>query len=329
MSLRGRLLQLLADGRFYSGASLGQSLGVSRSAVWKHIRFLQARQVEIHAVRGRGYRLARPLELLSRQAIVQAMDHISAARLARLDVLTEVDSSNRFLLARARHGAVSGDACLAEYQSAGRGRQGRSWVSPFAANIYLSLLWRFPCGAEGLGGLGLAVGVSVLRAIRALGVPDARLKWPNDLVYKDRKLAGLLLEMSSDASGGCHVVIGVGLNVRMPAPASGAIDQPWIDLEQVLGCSLAQSLSRNRVAAGLLQQLLHDITHFQSDGLKSFIDDWRHFDNLSDRPVSLSTPAGEIHGIARGIDDHGALRIESDGRIQRYLAGDVSVRLSA
>lgn len=331
MAVRGQLLQLLADGHFYSGASLGRTLGISRSAIWKHIRVLRARQIDIHAVPGRGYRLVRPLELLSRPAIIEMMGLESAARLTRLDILTEVDSTNRYLLSRARHGGVAGDACLAEYQSAGRGRQGRHWVSPFAANIYLSLLWRFPCGAEGLGGLGLAVGVSVLRAIQALGAKQLRLKWPNDLVYQDKKLAGVLIEMSSDASGGCYVVIGIGLNVRMPRMAAESVDQAWTDLEYVLKSNVQyqpQSLSRNRVAASILQHLLVDIAQFQLQGLRPFLDDWHRFDNLLDRSVTLASAEGLVRGVARGIDAQGALRIEHQGRIQRYLAGDVSVRVN-
>jgi len=324
MSLRGQLLQLLADGRFYSGDELGRTLGISRSAVWKHIQFLQARQLDIYAVRGRGYRLAQPLDLLSRQLIIKNMDHEAVARLARLDVLTEVDSTNAFLMARARNGGVSGEVCVAEYQSAGRGRLGRAWVSPFARNVYLSLLWQFPCGAEALGGLGLAIGVSILRAIQALGGQAVRLKWPNDLVCEDRKLAGVLLEMNMDGTGGCNVVIGVGLNVRMPAPASGLIDQPWTDLEQVLG----RPLSRNQVVAGLLQHMLHDVAQFQAHGLQPFMDDWRRYDNLLGRPVSLSTLGESVSGIACGIDEQGALLLGHNGRTQRYLAGDVSVRVS-
>jgi len=323
-SLRGQLLQLLADGRFHSGARLGHVLGISRSAVWKHVHFLQQRQVDIHAVRGRGYRLAQPVELLSRSIIIKNMSAEASASLAQLYLLTEVDSTNRFLLARARDGGVSGEACLAEYQSAGLGRQGRSWVSPFAGNIYLSLLWHFTCGAESLGSLGLAVGVSLLRAVRSLGATRVHLKWPNDLVYEDKKLAGILLEMSSDSRGGHFIVIGAGVNVRMPASACGEIDQPWTDLEQVLG----SSLSRNRVAAVVLQQLVTDVAHFQSDGLRPFVDEWRRFDNLLDRPVALSVPGGTVNGVARGIDEYGALRIDHDGRIRRYLAGDVTVRVS-
>ena len=323
-SPRNQLLQLLADGRFHSGASLGQTLGISRSAVWKHVHFLQQRQVDIHAVRGRGYRLAQPLELLSRSSITEQMNAEASAGLARLHLLTEVDSTNRYLLSRACHGGVSGEACLAEYQSAGHGRQGRSWVSPFAGNIYLSLLWHFNCGAEGLGSLGLAVGVSLLRAVRSLGATQVRLKWPNDLVSDDKKLAGILLEMNSDNRGGHFIVIGVGVNVRMPASVSGVIDQAWTDLEQVLG----GPLSRNRVAAVVLQQLVTDVALFQSDGLYPFIDEWRRFDNLLDRPVALSVSRGTINGVARGIDESGALRVDHDGRIQRYLAGDVTVRVS-
>ena len=223
-------MQLMADGRFHSGSSLGRDLGVSRNAVWKHIRFLQHHQVDIHAVRGRGYRLASVLELLATNTIMAHVDKAALPLLGRMDILPEVDSTNRYLMARIGHGAATGDICLAEYQSAGRGRQGRPWVSPFAANIYMSLLWHFPVGIEGLAGLGLAVGASVLDACHRLGAEAVRLKWPNDLVCRGSKLAGILLELRSAADGGCFVVIGIGMNVRMPDQNIAQIDQSWTDL---------------------------------------------------------------------------------------------------
>lgn len=312
----------MADGRFHSGASLGRELGVSRNAVWKHIRFLQQHQVDIHAVHGRGYRLAGVLELLSADAIRTHMDESALPLAGRMDILAEVDSTNRYLITQIGHGATRGDICLAEYQSAGRGRQGRVWVSPFAANIYMSLLWHFPVGVEGLAGLSMAVGASVLDACHQLGAEMVRLKWPNDLVFRDSKLAGILLELRSAADGGCHVVIGVGMNVRMPARDMAQVEQSWTDLEQVM----SRRLSRNEVAASILTQLLKGLERFQCQGVSAFIEHWRRYDDLLDRPVILRTPAAVIDGIARGVDDYGALRVEHDGRLSKYLVGDVSVR---
>jgi len=251
------------------------------------------------------------------------MDKSVLSLLGRMDILAEVDSTNRYLMAQVGHGATSGDTCLAEYQSAGRGRQGRVWVSPFAANIYLSLLWHFPVGVEGLAGLSLAVGASVLDACHDLGADAVRLKWPNDLVCRDGKLAGILLELRSSADGGCDVVIGIGMNVRMPARTMAEIDQSWTDLEQLL----ARRLSRNEVAASILTQVLKGLERLQCHGAAAFLERWRRNDDLLDRPVKVRTPAVVIDGIARGIDDYGALRVEHDGRINKYLVGDVSVRV--
>jgi len=315
----------MADGRFHSGSSLGRDLGVSRNAVWKHIRFLQHHQVDIHAVRGRGYRLAGALELLSVNAITAHVDNSVRPCLGRIEVLSEVDSTNRYLMARIGQGAASGDICLAEYQSAGRGRQGRHWVSPFAANIYMSVLWHFPVGVEGLAGLGLAVGASVLDACHSLGAEAVRLKWPNDLVCRGEKLAGILLELRSAADGGCYVVIGIGMNVRMPARNMAEIEQSWTDLERIL----SRRLSRNEVAATILTQVMLGLQRFQYEGASLFLERWRRHDDLLDRPVRLHTPGAVIDGIARGIDDYGALCVEHDGRISKYLTGDVSVRVQA
>jgi BirA family biotin operon repressor/biotin-[acetyl-CoA-carboxylase] ligase len=245
------------------------------------------------------------------------------SRIGRLDILPEIDSTNRYLMTRIADGAIAGDVCLAEYQSAGRGRQGRRWLSPFAANIYLSLLWHFPAAVEGLAGLGLAVGVAVLEACHGLGATAVRLKWPNDLVWQGRKLAGVLLELRSSPEGGCHVVIGVGLNVRMPGHDTMTIDQPWTDLEQVL----SRSISRNRVAAAVLTELVAGLERFRYDGVAPFLARWRDVDDLLDRPISLHASGMMVEGIARGIDDYGALRVEHNGRVNSYLVGDVSVRV--
>ncbi|MDX1654152.1 MAG: biotin--[acetyl-CoA-carboxylase] ligase, partial [Candidatus Competibacteraceae bacterium] len=238
-----RLLEVLGDGRFHSGEELARALGVSRAAVWKHLNSLGRRGLEVHAVRGRGYRLPNPLELLDPEGIRAQLSPSVQGRLAQLEVFDQIDSTNSYLLTRAKAGAPGGSVCLAERQSAGRGRRGRQWISPFAANLYLSVLWRYPDGPALLSGLSLAVGVAMARALEGVGVVGVGLKWPNDLLWRDQKLGGILLEFGGESSGPCQVVTGVGLNVTMPKEPALDIDQPWPDLTTVLGLGL----SRNRL----------------------------------------------------------------------------------
>ncbi len=322
MPTRTALLRLLCDGRFHSGAELGAALGIGRSAVWKHVRALAGRGIEIHAVRGRGYRLAVPLELLDGPRILAALPPVWRGRLAGLEILQETDSTNRVLLARGE--AVPAPcACLAEYQSAGRGRRGRTWVSPYGRNIYLSLLWRFAEAPAALSALGLVAGVAVLRAVTALGLGDAGLKWPNDVLWGGAKLAGVLVELSGEMNGACRAVIGVGLNLAMPRAAAQGIDQPWVDLASAMG----RPVSRNACSALLLARLLECLELFQDRGFAPFAGEWHRHDVLRDRPVALFQGGRCLHGTARGVDEQGALIVERDGKRCRYFSGDVSLRL--
>lgn len=324
MSLRYDALQLLADGGFHSGAELGSLLGVSRTAVWKHIRALSALGLDVYAVPGKGYRLAQPLELLDAPAIRAAVAADVRPLLGNLELHTRLDSTNSHLVRQAGTGLASGHACLAEYQDAGRGRRGRPWVSPFAANIYLSLLWRFTLDPAQLSGLGLAVGVGIVRALRDAGVDGLTLKWPNDILCQGRKLAGTLLEMSGESFGACTVVVGVGLNCRMPAHAAAHIDQAWIDVEQVVG----RPVSRNALAGVLLAQLLRVLHSFQQHGLAPFLAEWRQHDATRGKPVSLHLPNETIVGTAAGVDANGALLLSRNGATERYLSGEISLRLA-
>jgi len=324
MQLRGQLLHHLADGEFHSGAALGEALGVSRMAVWKHLRTLRALGVSCESVRGKGYRLTRPCELLSRERILAGLAVQARDRLDTLELLLETPSTNTHLRDRALQGAASGTVCLAEMQTAGRGRHGRAWVSPFASNLYLSLLWRTPLGAAGLGGLSLAVGVGVLRALQQHGVADVGLKWPNDLLAGDAKLAGILLDVVGESTGQCAVIIGAGVNLRMPAEAGRGIDQPWTDLATQLG---GAPPSRNRLAADLVTHLFAVLEIFEQEGLQSFRDEWTHHDVLAGCPVRLVLPHGQVQGVARGIDSDGALLLETgDVALQRFAAGEISLR---
>ncbi len=319
MSRERQLLESLADGAFRSGEALAATLGVSRAAVWKLVRGLAARGLEVHAVRGRGYRLAAPLELLDADAIRAA----AGALPGPLELFDTIDSTNTYLLGRAKLGAPTGSACLAETQRAGRGRLGRTWVSPYGASLYLSLLWRFAFAPAQLAGLSLAVGVAAARALEAEGVAGIGLKWPNDVQCDGRKLAGVLLEFGGESSGPCFAVIGVGVNVAMPPGA--AIDQPWVDCASIVGRG---RVSRNRLAGRLIAELVRGCESFAAGGLEAFSADWQRLDRVAGRPVRLAWLGGAVEGIARGIDRSGALELETAAGVRAFAIGEVSLRLA-
>jgi len=323
MDTQQQVLACLADGRFHSGEALAGRLGLSRAAIWKATRGLAAAGVEIHAVRGRGYRLAAVHEPLDAERIQAELGSEAAAWLARLEILHEVDSTNQYLLARAMDGGGPGWVCLAESQRQGRGRRGRHWHSPPGRNIYLSLLWRYPEGPEVLAGLSLAVGVVIARMLREAGVDDLALKWPNDLLCRGRKLGGVLLESAGESGGDCHVVVGIGLNVGMPVGGTEAIDQPWSDLVSELG---SDTPPRNCLAGRLLDRLLPLLASYPEGGLEPYLDEWQGLDALVGQEVRLQLGSREVCGRHRGVDRDGALLLEHDGEVRRYHGGEVSLR---
>jgi BirA family biotin operon repressor/biotin-[acetyl-CoA-carboxylase] ligase len=326
MSLRRRLLTLLSDGDHHSGEVLGAALGVSRMAVWKHIKALHELGIDISVQRGKGYRLPATLELLERERILAAIASPSAKAISDIHVHLEVDSTNNWLREVALNGAASGTVCVAEMQSAGRGRRGRTWVSPFAASLYLSLLWRANCGAAALGGLSLVTGIAILRALQSLGIEGAGLKWPNDVLAGRDKLAGVLIDVVGESNGPCALIVGVGINMNMPGEAAHAIDQSWTDLRRLDGDTV---LSRNELAGRVLTELIPVIELFEREGLQPFLDDWRRYDLVSGQRVDLLLPNERISGTACGIDDGGALLVNTrDGR-RRFLSGDVSLRVAS
>ena len=306
MPLRRRLLNLMSDGEFHSGEALGAALGVSRMAVWKHLKVLRDMGVDFTVLRGKGYRLPTSLELLERERILAARMTVSGIN--GIEVFLEVDSTNNWLREQALNGAPSGTVCVSEMQSAGRGRRGRSWVSPFAANLYLSLLWRSANGAAALGGLSLVTGIAVLRALHSFGIEDAGLKWPNDILAADAKLAGILIDVLGESNGPCAVIVGIGVNVSMPRDEAAAIDQYWTDLQQLTGDT---PVSRNDLAARLLDEVMPAIAAFEAAGLQPFLDEWRRYDLVSGREVDLLLPNERITGTACGIDGGGALLVET------------------
>lgn len=318
------LLELLSDGHFHSGTELGEKLGISRTAIWKHIKVLEMDYaLDVQAVQGKGYRLAKAIDLLDEQAILREVTPAAQTLLTYLQLKPVVDSTSHFLMQQELEGYGTAQVVLAEMQTAGRGRRGRTWVSPFAQNMYLSLLWGFENASVNLSGLSLAVGVAVEKALTNMGIEDVKLKWPNDIYWQGRKLGGILLELKGEAGGPCAVVVGIGINVDMSQQAANDIDQAWIDLNSITG----QSTSRNQLAAQLLSELLPAMQLYAQQGLQPFIARWQQNDMLKDKPVSLLLPRQQRTGIARGIDEQGALLFESDGVVETIYAGEVSLRL--
>lgn len=296
-------------------------MGISRAAVWKQIQCLKPLGLEVHAVSGRGYRLAKPLQLFDETLIRKQLDPQSSELLARLEIHHQLDSSNTYLMQQALGGAPGSFACLTESQQAGRGRRGRDWFSPFGSNIYLSLLWRFQDGASRLGGLSLAIAVAVMRVLESIGLEKAGLKWPNDILVGEQKLAGILVEVAGESNGPCHAVIGIGVNFDMPEPAAEAISQAWTDLRRS-----GVEADRNAVAGNLLNELLIAIPQYQKWGLDAFRDEWQRWDLTSGKLVQISHGDESLYGVARGIDERGLLLLQDENGLHRYASGEVSLR---
>lgn len=323
--LVARLFAKLADGRFHSGEDLAAALAVSRSAVWKASRALRELGATVHAVRNRGYRLpvvAEPLDGRKIQALLGEGVH---ERIRRLDTVWTVGSTNTLLLERANPPVGSSEALLAEYQTAGRGRRGRNWVAPPGGSICLSLSWMFREVPRDLGALGLVVGVCALRALSRVGVGQARLKWPNDLLVDDRKLGGILIELRAESAGPACVVIGIGLNVALGAPLLEKIAAMGLAPIDLATAGLKEP-SRNAVAAGLISSFVRGLLEFERDGLKPFVQQWMEADALRGRPVTVMAGEAFTKGVARGIDLDGALLVETPRGLVRFISGDVSVR---
>ncbi|HVW69377.1 MAG TPA: biotin--[acetyl-CoA-carboxylase] ligase, partial [Steroidobacteraceae bacterium] len=252
-----------------------------------------------------------------------------SVRLTRLEVVWAVGSTNTELLSRVNPPNGSSEALLAEYQTAGRGRRGRAWLAPPGGAICLSFSWTFKEVPADLGALGLVIGVCELRALRSLGIANAKLKWPNDVLVDDRKLSGVLIELRAESAGPACVVVGIGLNVALGAPLLEKIAETGIAATDLVTAGLEHP-ARNAVAAAILDSCLRGLAEFERAGLLPFLDEWRDADALRGRMIDVKGAAGDIErGLARGVDLHGALLVEvADGGLKKFVSGDVSVRVS-
>jgi BirA family transcriptional regulator, biotin operon repressor / biotin---[acetyl-CoA-carboxylase] ligase len=319
------LLPLLANGEFHSGQDLAQMLGVSRTAVWKQLNNLEELGLQIESVKGRGYRIPGGIDLIDAERVRTGLRPETSALMQELDVREVIDSTNMEAQRRIELGGAAGYVCTAEQQTSGRGRRGRTWVSPFARNLYLSLVWEFTQGAAALEGMSLAVGVGVARALETCGIEGVQLKWPNDLLYQNAKLGGVLLEMLGDASGTCQVVVGVGLNVDMPADTARGIDQAWTDLAAISGDE--PTPGRNALLAALLNELLPLLAGFQGSGFGVWQQAWLERDAHAGKSVILHVGEDTMAGTARGVDERGALLLETTVGVKAIYGGEISLRV--
>lgn len=309
-----KLVDILSDGEFHSGEQLGETLGMSRAAINKHIQTLKSWGLDVYTVTGKGYSLSAPIQLLDEQAI------LSQVTQGNVSVIPVIDSTNQYLLER-MHEMESGAACIAEYQQAGRGRRGRQWFSPFGANLYMSMYWRLDQGPAAAMGLSLVIGIIMAETLRSLGADDVRVKWPNDIYLNDRKLAGILVELTGKTGDAAQIVIGAGINLAMRTADASQINQGWINLQEA-----GVTVNRNELAARLINSLREALPLFEQEGLTPFVARWAALDNFINRPVKLLIGEREVHGIARGVDSQGGLLLEQDGEIKAWVGGEISLR---
>lgn len=308
------LLKLLKDGRFHSGQALGAALGISRSAVWKQLQRLEADlNLSIHKVRGRGYQLAAPLELLERDQLADSPYPVF--------IHESLDSTNAEALREISGGVQAPFVILAEQQSAGRGRRGRKWISPFAENIYYSLVLRIDGGMRQLEGLSLIVGLAVLSSLREFGSRDAGLKWPNDVLVGNKKIAGILLELVGDPADVCHVVIGIGINVNMMVASD--VDQSWTSVRLEAG----QTINRNELIVALGRNLQGYLIRHEAEGFAAIQAEWESNHLWQGREVTLIAGAHTVDGVVTGVDQQGALRLNVAGQEKVFSGGELSLRL--
>ena len=322
MENRLALLHLIADGSNHSGVTLARTLGVSRTAVWKHLNSLARYDLDIVHVRGKGYRLSRAIELFDKEKILGALPQPAGAAVKELTILLETESTNRYLMNMLTAGGIHGKIVLSEFQTSGRGRRGRSWISPLGSGICVSLGWRFELQPASLTALSLAAGVAVIEALKRFDIEDIGLKWPNDIVCGGAKLGGILIETRGESAGAIDVVVGIGINVDVPDHITAAIDQPVTDLAR----AAATPISRNAVTAALISEIVTMFRQFAVSGFSGFIESWREYDTVTGQEARLILPNQILVGRVEGIDQHGMLAMRIAGETRTFSSGDLSLR---
>lgn len=313
-----KLASLLSDCQFHDGETLGERVGLTRAAIWKMIHKLTDYGIAITSVKGKGYVVNEPLILLDKKTIQAALEPTLAKQID-LTVLESVNSTTTHL--RHHFNLAKKSFCISECQTAGIGRLGRTWSSPFGLNLYFSYRHHFHCDIADLSGLSLATSIAVLKTLEKFGL-DCKIKWPNDIYCEDKKMAGNLIELIAESNGSCHAIISAGINVNMTHNAD-KINQPWTSMR----LQTAVLYDRNAIAAELIQQLITTLDHFSTQGLAFFKKTYDQYDYLYQRPVIIQQYQSTLEGKAMGIDDAGRLLLQTaQGVITPISAGDASIK---
>ena len=325
-AVREHIINVLASGEFTSGQEMAKELGISRTAISAHVKTLVTMGLDIFSVTGKGYKLSQPLLLLNKQKIQKQIAELTKdnkySLTPEIDVHSLIDSTNDYLMRRLPNQLSQGQVCLAEYQSAGRGRRGRQWVSPFGSQIYLSMYWYLDEGLSAAMGLSLVSALAVSDAVFAVTGIQVQLKWPNDVYIAGVKLAGILIDLEGQPLEPSHSVIGIGLNLDMPAEAANKIDQRWTDLQS----HSETKIDRNMLSAQLISCLCSRLEQHKNEGLITMLDEWHAHDVYLNKHVKLHTGERVTTGVCRGINNQGALLLEIDGQVKPIYGGEVSLR---
>ena len=320
------LLRQLSDGAFHSGEDLAAQVGLTRARVSQVLKDAESAGLALERIKGRGYRLLETPDFLDAKAVRAALSERDGGPRLTVEVVDQLDSTSSELLRRAQKRDIHGVALAAEWQTAGRGRRGRTWTAIAGGSLTFSLGWGFEQGAGFLAGLSLAVGVAVARALEAEGFRGIALKWPNDIIHRHLKVGGILIEVNGDALGPSTTVVGVGLNVRLPAIARKDIAVPVTDLASIGGRG-AKEIDRNHLLATLIAELAAVLDRYAKEGFAPFAAEWQHRHAYQGKPVSLLLPDGAIvAGKVAGVDASGALVLADGPRRARFLSGEISLR---
>lgn len=322
LNIDDALIERLADGQFHSGQDLANSLGVSRTAINKHIAKLDALQLDVFRVHGKGYKLAKPLQILNYQKLKDSV-HAADIPLYLKRITSSTHDDLKHLLNDSPAKTLSAGTCiLAEMQTNGRGRRGRTWLSPFASNLYVSMYWPLNEGLNSALGLSVLVGIRLAESIRQAGIEGVSVKWPNDVYIQGEKVAGVLVELEGQPTGEAHALIGIGLNLSMPERFKQSIGQPFTDIQ----AHLHTPLDRHKWAATLVNDLRSILAEFTRHGLEPYVATWRSLDHFYGKPIRVLLGQHEQQGIGQGIDSHGALLVEQENGLKRYFGGEISIR---
>lgn len=327
MSVQRKLLQQLSDGELHSGSELAANLGITRSAIWKHIKQLESLDIRVEGQAGQGYRLQSPLELLDKSALLENLGSSARELCADFELLWVSESTSNELLGQPAPAEGKARVCIAEYQSAGRGRRGRHWCAPAGHSVCLSVGWTFMTAPPDFSCLGLAVGIATMRAVQRAGAAGVQLKWPNDVVIKNRKLAGVLIDVQGESGGPLHIVAGVGLNYRLSQQVQEAvIADAGLEPAGLIDAVPENCAGRNAVAAFLIDEIITVLSDYAAEGFAPLAAEWNAADSLAGRELDVSVNGMQISGVAKGITADGRLKLDSGDKMHLLVSGDVTLR---